>query len=219
MPPALPGIPTRKRRGCLTGCFTQCLAALALGLALAYGLYALLTPWGFYLGSDTFHAYPGWTGWGRMHSTNSGDYALYVSIMPGFRGSRVYAHSNLTGNAWLCTPRGETFRMKLGGGMRPGLGSHINGEAISLYMNTWPAFTGNFTGDHRPSLEFRGHWQNPNLVLDDHGTLAWAFLPDGSVYRGHSTSYSPKTETVPLTLHPGSFSDFKSACSALAHTH
>jgi hypothetical protein len=217
--PAVPPTLQPRRRGCLTGCITQSLAALALGLVLVYALYGLLAPWAFYLGTDTFHAIPGWTGWGRMHSNNLGDFALYVRIEPSFRGNRVYRASNLTGNAWLCTPRGETFRMHLGGGMRYGLGSHINGEKISLYMHNWPIFTGNFTGDHRPSLEFRGQWQNPNIVLDDHGTLAWAFLPDGTVYRSHSPNYSPQKETVPLTLHPGSWYDFKSTCSALASAH
>ncbi len=217
-PPVRPTLQHR-RRGCLTGCLTQSFALLALGLVLVYALYGLLTPWGFYLGGDTFHFYPGWYGWGRMHSNELGDFALYVRIQPGFRGSRTYLASNLTGNAWLCTPRGETFRMHLGGGMRPHLGTRTNGEKITLYMDNWPVFTGGFIADHRPSLGFRGQWQNPNIVLDDHGTLAWAFLPDGSVHRSHSPTYNPPKEIVPLTLHPGSWSDFKSACSTLAPAH
>ncbi len=218
MSPLNPALQQR-RRGCLTGCFTQSLAALAFGLVVAYALYGLLAPWGFYLGSDTFHAFPSWGGWGRMHSANVGDYALYVRIQPSFRGSRVYPGSYLTGNAWLCTSRGEFFRMHLGGGMRAHLGSHLNGEKVSLYMYNWPIFTANFTGDRRPGISFHGQWQNPNLVLDDGGSLNRAFLSDGSVYRGNSPGFSPKKENVPLILEPNSWASFKSTCSALAHPH
>ena len=219
MRPQFHCIPAHPRRGCLPGCLAQSVAALALGLVLVYALYGLLAPWSFYLGGDSFHFIPGWSGWGNMHSKSLGDFALYVRILPGFRGSRMYAASNLTGNAWLCTPRGETFRMKLGGGMRAHLPANTNGEKISLYMLNWPPFTGGFLTDHRPNISFRGQWQNPNIVLDDHGSLDWAFLPDGSVYRGHSSTYHPAREVVPLSLHPGSWSDFKAACSALTPAH
>ena len=213
MRPYVPGTqPPRRRRGCLTGCITQSVAALALGLVLVYALYGLLAPWAFFLGSGTFHFVPGWSGWGRMHSNSFGDYALYVSIQPSFRGSHMYAGSYLTGNAWLCTPRGETFRMKLGGGMRAHLGANTNGEKVSLYMYNWPAFTGGFITDRRPSIEFRGQWQNPNIVLDDHGSLAASFITDVTVYRVHDRNRLTPKEIVTLTLQPGSYGVFKSAC-------
>jgi hypothetical protein len=208
--------PPRRRRGCLTGRIMQSLGALALGLVVLLAVYGLLAPWGFYLGGNSFHLYPGWNGWGRIHSDSLGDFAVYVRMTPGFRGSRVFPHSNLTGNAWLCTPRGELFRMKLTGTMRPHLNANTNGEKIDLGMYNWPAFTGNFTGDHRPSIGFRGQWQNPNLVLDDHGSLSAAFLSDGSVYRGHDPNRLPPKEIVELILQPGSYRDFKSTCSTLA---
>jgi hypothetical protein len=208
--------PPRRRRGCLSGCLPQILAALALAVVIALATYGLLAPWGFYLGGNTFHIDPEWRGWGRIHSDGLGDFALYVQLRPGFRGSRMYAHSNLAGDAWLCTPRGETFHMKLGGGMRPNLNANTNGEKISLYMNNWPVF-GSFTADHRPSLNFRGQWQNPNLVLlDDHASLSSAFLSDGSVYRGHDPNRLPPKEIVQVILQPGSYRDFKSTCTTLA---
>jgi hypothetical protein len=185
-------------------------------LVLVYALFGLLYPWSFYLGGSTFHLLPGWSGWGRMHSNSNGDFALYLRFQPSPGGSRMYAASHLKGNAWLCTPRGEMFRMNLGGDMRAHLSTNTDGEKISLYMNNWPAFTGGFIADRRPSIQFRGQWRNPNIVLDDHGSLAQAFLPDGTVYKGHSPNYSPPHEIVPLTLHPGSYDDFKSACSTLA---
>lgn len=211
-----PGIQAPQRRnGCLTGCLIQSLGALALGLVLVAALYGMLAPWAYYLGGNTFHINPGWTGWGRMHSNNLGDFAVYVRIQPSFRGSRVYAGSYLSGLGYLCTPRGETFRMHLGGGMRARLPLITNGEKINLYMYSWPAFIGGFTGDHRPGITLRGQWQNPNIVMDDQGSLARAFLSDGTVYRGHDPQRLPPKEVVPLTLQPGTYSDFKSACSTL----
>lgn len=217
----VPGTQRFRRRGgcCLTGCLTQSLAALALGIVLVYALYGLLFPWAFFLGTGTFHFLPGWSGWGRMHSNALGDFALYVNIQPSPRGSRMFPASHLTGNAWLCTPRGETFRMTLGGGMRAHLSTNTNGEKINLYMFNWPIFTGGFTADHHPSINFRGQWQNPNIVLDDHSSLATAFLTDGTVYKGHDANRLPPKEVVPLTLHPGTYSDFKSACTTLATGH
>jgi hypothetical protein len=214
----VPGTQPVRRRGgcCLTGCLTQTLAALVLGCVLVYAVFGLLAPWSFFLGGSTFHFFPGWNGWGRMHSDALGDFALYVRFQPSFRGSRMYPSSHLTGNAWLCTPRGDFFRMKLGGDMRAHLSTNTNGEKIGLYMDNWPIITGGFIADHRPSISFRGQWQNPNIVLDDHGSLAHAFLRDGTVYKGSSPNYNPPHEIVPLTLHPGSYDDFKAACSALA---
>jgi len=50
-------------------------------------------------------------------------------------------------------------------------------------------------------LTFRGRWQNPNLVVDDGGTLTRAFLPDNTVYHGPSSRQPQPRETLSLTLH------------------
>ena len=205
----------RRRRGCLTGCITQVVSALILGVVLVFALYGLLAPWGYYLGGNSFHLEPGWTGWGRMHSDNLGDFALYVTMTPSFRGSRMFPHSNLTGIGYLCTPRGETFRMHISADMRPNLGLNTNGEKINLAMDYWPALTGRFISDRRPSIGFRGQWQNPNIILDDHGSLSTAFQSNGTVYRGHDPNSLPPKEIVPLILQPGTYNDFKSACTTL----
>jgi hypothetical protein len=55
-----------------------------------------------------------------------------------FRGSRTFPHSYLRGNAWLCTPHGETFRMHLSADMRPHLGANASGEKISIGLLNWP---------------------------------------------------------------------------------
>jgi hypothetical protein len=201
----------RKRFGCL-GCLGQSALVLVLAVVLAGAVTALLFPWAYFMGGK-FHPFPYWEGVGKMHGPG-GDYALFLRIEPTPRGSRVYAHSNLTGMAYLCTPRGETLPMHLGGEMRPYLHLSTDGEAIHVYVYYWPVWTGQFITNHRPSLDFRGHWQNPNLVLDDRGSLTNAFQADGSVYEGHDRNRPYATTGSAFTLAPGSYSDFKSACAA-----
>ena len=188
---------------------------LFLGVVLVTALTGLFYPWAFYLGGK-FHIMPLWQGWGRAHA-KSGDYVLFVRFEPTPRGSRVIPHSNLRGIGHLCTPRGEQFRLHLGGSMRPHLNLSTDGEAINLYMDYWPALYGQFIADRRPSLEVRGHWKNPDLVMDDHGSIFRAFLPDGSVYHGHDPGRPYMGEVVPITLVKGSYSEFEAACAAARH--
>jgi hypothetical protein len=104
--------------------------------------------------------------------------------------------------------------MKLGGGMRRGIGLNTDGEKISLYMYNAPIFA-NFTGGNRPSIELRGQWHNPNLVVDDHGSIARAFNADGTVNTGHDPNRPYIGEVVPVTLTPASYSDFEAACRSV----
>jgi hypothetical protein len=208
------GISPRKRgRGGCLGCVGQVVAILLGGVLLIWLLTAVLFPWAFFLGGN-FHVVPMWTGLGKLHA-KSGDYVVYVQIEPTPEGSRIIAESNLKRLAYLCTPRGEKFSMNLGGSMRAHLNLSTDGEGVSLYMNNWPPFTGAFLTDHRPSIELRGRWQDPNLVADDHGSIGRAFQSDGTVYSGHDRNRPYMSEILPVTLAPGSHSDFNAACSAL----
>ena len=188
---------------------------LVASVILFTAMTGLLYPWAFYLGGK-FHIMPFWQGWGRMHS-KGGDYLVWVQFEPTPRGSKMYLESNLTGRALVCTPRGERLPMHLGGGIRKHLNLSTDGEAIHLYMDYWPLGFGGFITDHRPSLQFRGHWQNPSLLMDDHGSVANAFEPDGSVYRGHSPNRPYSTEGASITFVQGSSSEFDQACAAMKH--
>ena len=86
-----------------------------------------------------------------------------------------------------------------------------DGEKIHLYMHNWP-WNGGFITDHRPSLELKGHWLNPNLVMDDDASIQRAFQADGSVYQGHDANHPYNGEVVPVTFYPGTYSDFEAAC-------
>ena len=210
--------PPKMRRGCL-GCLLQTVwqsaVVLFLGAVLILALTGLFYPWAFYLGGK-FHIIPYWQGWGKLHA-KSGDYVLLVRFGPTPQGSRIIPHSNLNGVAYLCTPRGERFYMHLGGSMRPHLNLSTDGETIGLYMNNWSGLQAQFSGDHRPSIQLSGHWQNPDLVMDDNGSIFRAFQPDGTVYRGHDPSHPYNGEVVPITLVNAPYSDFTAACAAARH--
>jgi hypothetical protein len=198
----------------LSGCLLPILVTLAIGAIFGFLMCAVFAPWAFYLGGPSFHIDPEWRGWGRMHSAVSGDYLLYVRLMPDVsdEGSGT-PQTSLSGSAYICTPRAEIIGLNLNGTMRTHLNRVTDGEAITLDMSYSPVLTAVFATDHRPSLSFLGQWQNPNMALADTGSLSYAFQPDGTVYRGQDPKRRPPKEIVPLTLKPGSYADFKASCS------
>lgn len=195
--------PRRARHGCVV----QVLAALALGVVVIMGIMAVFTPWGFYMGGH-FHIIPNWTGWGRMHSKLAGDYALFVTFTP--KTGRSLGLTHVSGNAVICTPRGEQYKLRLGGDFGKPSGTDLQGRSAYLYMNNYTVFSSSTA----PSLEFRGKWNNPDLVLDDHGSIIRAFDPGGTLVTNHHMRPYVQ-EVVPLTLHEGSRADFQAACAAL----
>ncbi len=200
-----PGMPApRKAR---PGCVVQVLGALVLGVVVLMGVMALVTPWGFYMGGH-FHIVPQWTGWGQMHSKVAGDYAVLVTFSP--KTGRGLGMTHVSGNAVICTPRGEKFKLRLAGDFQNPHGTDLQGMTAHLYANNYSTFSGSTA----PSFDFRGRWNNPDLVLDDGGSLNRAFDPGGAlVTNRHMRPY--KQEVVPLTLHEGSNSDFNAACAAI----
>jgi len=62
------------------------------------------------------------------------------------------------------------------------------------------------------NITLDGHWENEQLVADDHNTLSVAFLPDGTL-RPEKAYVSPaQTEDIQVTLREGSYFDFQAAC-------
>jgi hypothetical protein len=200
-PPGMPE-PRKARHGCVV----QVLAALALGVVLIIGIQAVFTRWGFYMGGH-FHLIPNWTGWGQMHSKLAGDYALFVNFSP--KTGRHLGPTHVSGNAVICTPRGEQYKLRLGGDFGKPSGTDLQGKSAYLYMNNYSVLSSSTA----PSLDFRGKWNNPDLVLDDQGSLNRAFDPGGAVTNHHMRPYMQ--EVVPLILHEGSHADFEAACAAL----
>ena len=185
----------------------QVLGALLLSGVVLAGVMAIVAPWGFYMGGH-FHIIPQWTGVGEMHSKIAGDYALMVTFSP--KTGRGLGLTHVSGNAVICTPRGEQYKLRLSGDFGKPSGTDLQGKSAHLYMNNYSMFSGSTA----PSLDFRGRWNNPDLALDDHCSLNRAFDPGGAlVTNQHMRPYMQ--EVVPLTLHEGSRADFDSACAAL----
>jgi hypothetical protein len=182
------------------------LALLAFGFPFA--MDAVFAPWAFFMGGH-FHLNPKWAGWGRMHSNTSGDYAIYITIAPWF--GRGHSFTDITGKGALCTQRGDNYRLSMAGSFQEGSGADLQGRTATIYPHN---YIPRHTGHNDPSLEFRGKWNNPDLVLDDQGSLNQAFDPDGSLAKTRRPP-SPMQEIVPLTLHEGTRSDFDAACAAL----
>jgi hypothetical protein len=182
------------------------LAVLAFGLPFA--LDAVLAPWAFFMGGH-FHLNPKWAGWGRMHSNTSGDYAIYMTISPWF--GRGHSLTDISGKGALCTQRGDIYRLSMAGSFGEGRGIDLQGRTATIYPHN---YIPRHTGHYDPSLEFRGKWNNSDLVLDDQGSINRAFDPDGGLAKKNQPR-SDKQESVALTLHEGSRSEFDAACRAL----
>ena len=196
-------VPRAKKRG--LGCFSGIFVLFVVGSVAVLGFDALFAPWSFYLGG-TFHIIPYWQGWGRMHTKSSGDYLLFVRLTGP--GSAKY-HAYMRGDGELCTPRGERIYMRMGANMDKHVGTDLEGQPVWIYMYHRPRFWGN--PDRRPSLDFHGKWQNPDIVMNDGGTLLTEFTPDGTLYAG--AKRPAKNEVLQLTLKQGSRDGYDAACA------
>lgn len=172
-----PALPPRKRRGCFGGCLTKLFGLAILGVILVGGLNALLAPWNFWMGGH-FHWWPGWQGVGEMHTrTSGGDYTMWLSLDPTIPG---YRKSPLHGTAFLCTPRGERIQLNVNGDMPRRHGRDLTGVPLHFYMDHYFG-AARFTGDSRPYIALWGSFGNRVLTVDDSGSIAHAFNPDGTV--------------------------------------
>jgi len=211
-------IPQAPKPRSRVGCFGQ-LFLLILMLVAALFVYAGLYPWAFFMGG-TFHPSGDWQGWGRMKSRTAGDYLLYVQIGPAKHsrhssGASLTSSTSLSGNAYLCTPKGERFDLTLGGGMPRDVYVNSLGKAITIYMSKREILSLGQTSQLRFTLQ--GHWEQGQLVADDRKTLSAAFLPDGTLRQQGSTVLPSQTEDIPVILHGGSYSEFNAACDAIRH--
>jgi len=183
------------------------LALAVLGFGLRYAIDAVLAPWAFFMGGH-FHLNPKWSGWGRMHSDTSGDYAIYITISPSFGRGRSF--TDIAGKGALCTQRGGNYRLSVAGSFQEGSGADPQGRTVTLYPHN---YNPKLTGQNDPSLEFLGRWSEHDLVLDDEGSVNKAFDADGGLARKNQSNSGIK-ERVSLILHEGSRTDFDAACAA-----
>lgn len=215
--PIVPQVPRAHHRsaaGCLAGCFGRVLGSLVFGLLLVVAVYAVVAPWGFFLGGQ-FHPLAYWQGWGTMHGPG-GDYAVFMRMFPrvGGRSTLSLSGPSVRGSGIICSPHGERYSLTLRGTfLRRGIGTNTDGEALSLSL-TQPLNFLNTNSSTRLEVSFRGAWKNPDLMLNDAGSMVRTFNPDGTWAPGDRYK-RPLGEPIPLTLHAGSGSDFDAACAAV----
>jgi len=172
---------------------------VAAGSVFLVAIDFVFAPWAFYFGGSR-HLIPVWQGIGRMRGP-AGDYVLYVWFAPT-PGGRTFNLPAVRGWGYLCTPRGERLELRLSGGMTQKTGIDSNGKEMRLELYRRPWYWGlTGTWDRRPRLELRGPWRNPNLELDDGGSLSRAFVADGTVYTGPARNQPRAGEHVTVVLH------------------
>ena len=178
-----------------------CLGSLVVMVVVGAGVFvvtnALFAPWAFFMGGR-FHVLPQWQGWGRMHSNAAGgDYMLYVRMTPT-PSPPPYISTSVKGDAMLCTPKGERYHLLLGGGMARHLPLNTVGQPIHLYMHRRVGLLG--VGGGRPRLDLRGVWIDGGIAMEDDGTLAREFGPDGSLLEKNAGDAANPAEKVAVTF-------------------
>ncbi len=198
----------RKRGSCL-GDISKLVALLVI-LGIGYfAVIAVFAPWTYFLGGS-FHLMPYWQGWGTLQAP-SGNFTLYVFLSQPETTRLGYPY--LSGTAQLCTPRDELFRSLhvTVSFSTKNFGLDSNNQPITLHIYNY-GLAGQFNADYRPEFDLYGAWQNSNLVLEDHGSLASAFQSDGTAYLGPQAKQPPVGTNLSMTLVPGGPAQFKAAC-------
>jgi hypothetical protein len=162
----------RRRIGCL-GQF------ILLGLLLGLGFIAVMAvtnPWIFTVGGH-LRVLPFWQGVGDIQGPG-GSYRIFVSLQPSNASSHVLPSTSVSGTGWVCAPSGHNYQIRVDGGAHEVVWRDMNNKSLTFY--TWQR--GTWSNQHLPpKLKLVGRWVGPNLVMDDDGTTASAFLVDGTL--------------------------------------
>ena len=202
----------RPQRRVGVGCLGQLALLTILGIAFVCAVDFVFAPWSYYLGGR-IHIVPFWQGLGRV-KTPAGDFTLYVWFTPTPGGAPFHLQS-VSGEGYLCTPRGEQFRLRLLGSFPTTTGVDTNGKEMYLSLHRRPGYSlVSGTIDARPRLDLRGRWRDLELELDDGGSLSQAFLADGTLFSGRPRDQPPAREHVALVLHETAWSGWMSDCRA-----
>jgi hypothetical protein len=133
-------------------------------------------PWIFTVGGR-FRLLPFWEGVGDIKGPG-GTYRIFIFFYPKNAGSRVLPLTSVGGTGWVCTPSGQSYKVLVGGGTHEVVWRDMDNKPFTLYAYRRNALS---TQHLPPKLDFAGRWVGPNLVMEDKGTMASAFLVDGSL--------------------------------------
>jgi hypothetical protein len=182
----------RRRIGCLPGL----LIMVVLGPFLIIAIDLAFAPWIYTVGNRT-RLFPVWAGAG-VAQTPTGPYKITVWFSPRPSGSRILPSTSILGSGYVCTPSGKRYTLRVTGGASGRVWKDMDGHTFYLSAYHRPIFY-NLTGDRRPRLSFSGSWVGPNLQMNDEGSIAQAFQPDGNL-TAESSVWHPKVNSVPITF-------------------
>jgi hypothetical protein len=180
---------------------TKSLLGLILVGAVVYAVIAALDPWALHIGGR-FTPFLTWEGSGTLH-TRGGDYPLYVYFYPSSTFSRLHRDGlnptgGLQGAGWLCSSRGVTQRLNLGGTIYGGWRSTENSLMAFRLNDPKPIDFGQKQG----YFDLAGKWNGPALAMNDGGSV-------GSQLRS-----GLKIEHASVTFNWSSYSAFKAVCDS-----
>ena len=187
------------------------LVSIVAGVAITAAQW-IFNPWAFSLGGRT-HLMP--CTLVRRASVGPGEYLLYVWFGPARPNPRGIGRRvpGVRGAGYLCTPRGERIPLRVDGSMPDATGADTNGKAMRLELQRRPwyaSLAGNW--DRRPRLQLQGRWENPDLVMNDGGSFAAAFGPDGRVYEGPLRSQPKGGAAIPVVFREVPWTVLAPAC-------
>ena len=149
-----------------------------IGLLGVCGFFALTNPWIFTVGRLRF--IPLWEGQATAKGPG-GDYAIYVLFYPS-NGPQVRPSTWISGSGYICAPGGHSHYVNIGGSTDSVVWKDMNNLPFHIYTRG-PASVAYMLAKAGlpPELELRGRWQGDEIVMKDDGTIAAAFLSDGTL--------------------------------------
>jgi hypothetical protein len=179
------------------------LVAVILAGAVFYAVVVLLDPWALHIGGR-FTPLLTWQGSGKLLTKGGNEYPLYVYFYPSSHFSRLHMDGlrptgGVQGSGWLCTSRGVTQRLTLGGTIYGGWRS-TEGSLIAFRLLEPKMID---VGQRQGFFDLAGKWRGPQLVMDDRS---------GTDERFRS---GLRIEHASVALDWGNYSDFKAVCENL----
>jgi hypothetical protein len=190
------------------GCLPALLILLLAGPLAIILIDLVFEPW-IYVVGDRTRWLPIWSGVAAAQSP-LGTYKVRVWFSPRPSGSRLLPAASVLGTAYVCTPTGKTYALRMTGAASGRIWRSMSGHTIELVADRGP-FRNPFSVDYRPRLVFTGKWVGADLVMNDEGSIARAFLPDGNPNPDPKTSH-PTGAALPITFHETTWGWLRSTC-------
>jgi hypothetical protein len=200
--------PIRSRKKAI-GCLSGLLLLFLVGPLAIVSIDLAFAPW-IYVVGDRTRFLPVWAGIGVAQSP-FGQYTSRIWFSPRPSGSRILPSASVLGSAYVCTPTGNGYALRVTGGAIGRIWRSMSGRTIHLFAEHGPILY-SVDGECRPRLAFSGKWVGADLVMDDEGSIAKAFLADGNLRPDAIISHSLGAATR-IIFHESTEVWFHRSCS------